>query len=68
MQSDGSLVLQAGGMDLACGLVVNTAGLGAVSLYQSLEGLPPKAKAATPPAFYLCKGNYFRLGEGVSMH
>ena len=44
-------------MRIACGLLVNAAGLGAQPLARRLEGLPPDSVA---PLYY-CKGSYFSL-------
>lgn len=44
-------------MELACDIVINSAGLGAQALASSFEFVPP----ATIPPRYLAKGNYFTL-------
>jgi len=54
----GGLEIEAGGqtpITLQCRLLVNAAGLGAVAVARSIDGMPIKL---IPPA-YLAKGNYF---------
>jgi len=67
VQPGGTIVVQVGGMDLACDVLVNSAGLAAVPLFQSLQGLPPTAQQTIPPSYHYCKGSYFRLGYGESI-
>lgn len=58
--TDGGFELEVGGAEpasLACGVLVNSAGLGAQALARALAGLDP----ATIPPGYLCKGSYFTL-------
>jgi L-2-hydroxyglutarate oxidase LhgO len=57
---DGMKVIQVHGaepMELACDIVINSAGLGAQALSSSFEFLP----ADSVPPRYLAKGNYFTL-------
>jgi L-2-hydroxyglutarate oxidase LhgO len=57
---DGTKVIQVHGaepMELACDIVINSAGLGAQALSSSFEFLP----ADSVPSRYLAKGNYFTL-------
>jgi L-2-hydroxyglutarate oxidase LhgO len=54
----GSIEIDAGGeapMSLECRLLINAAGLGAMSVARSIDGMPVEM---IPPA-YLAKGNYF---------
>jgi L-2-hydroxyglutarate oxidase LhgO len=54
------LVIETGGpapTQIAAGMVVNAAGLGAQALARSIAGIP----AAKIPPLYLAKGNYFSL-------
>ena len=54
------LVLEVGGaapMEIACGTVINAAGLGAQQVATSIDGVP----AATVPPLHYAKGNYFTL-------
>jgi L-2-hydroxyglutarate oxidase LhgO len=54
----GGFELDVGGeapMTLACGLLINSAGLGATAVARSIDGMPVEL---IPPA-YLAKGNYF---------
>ncbi|MEM0991196.1 MAG: NAD(P)/FAD-dependent oxidoreductase [Pseudomonadota bacterium] len=58
--ADGGFLVKTGGdepMKLLAQEVVNSAGLGAPSLAQSMDGLPPKAA----PQQWTAKGNYFSL-------
>jgi len=58
--ADGQKVIKVHGdepMELACDIVVNSAGLGAQALGSSFEFVPPE----TIPPRYLAKGNYFTL-------
>ncbi len=58
--ADGRIVLETAGSDalqLACGSVVNSAGLYAVDVVENLQGFPG---SLVPPKF-LCKGNYYTL-------
>jgi L-2-hydroxyglutarate oxidase LhgO len=55
---DGEIVIETGGdapMTLACGLLVNAAGLDAPNVARNIAGLPE----ALIPKPYLAKGNYF---------
>jgi L-2-hydroxyglutarate oxidase LhgO len=55
---DGEIVIETGGdapMTLACGLLVNSAGLDAPNVARNIAGLPE----ALIPKPYLAKGNYF---------
>ena len=57
----GTKIIQVHGaepMELACDIVINSAGLGAQALASSFDFVPP----ATIPPRYLAKGNYFTLG------
>ncbi len=59
-QSGEGWVLQVGGpdpMEIACKLLINAAGLGAVAVAHRLAGLP---KQSIPTA-WLCKGSYYSL-------
>jgi len=47
----------AASMDIACGWLINSAGLAASSLAQSIRGVP----ASAVPTTQLCKGNYYTL-------
>ncbi|GLR77758.1 NAD(P)/FAD-dependent oxidoreductase (plasmid) [Azospirillum oryzae] len=63
-ETDG-FILEVGGaepMRLACGVLVNAAGLGAWAVACGLEGFPT---AQVPPRV-LAKGNYYALGQGRS--
>jgi L-2-hydroxyglutarate oxidase LhgO len=58
--TDNGFALEVGGnskMSIACGTLINAAGLGAQNFARRLEGLDP----ATVPGQVLAKGNYFSL-------
>ncbi len=49
------------GTELACKVLVNAAGLSAVALARSMDGLDPSLLAQSFPRAYFAKGNYFAL-------
>jgi L-2-hydroxyglutarate oxidase LhgO len=49
------------GTELACKVLVNAAGLSAVALARSMDGLDPSLLAQSFPRAYFAKGNYFTL-------
>jgi L-2-hydroxyglutarate oxidase LhgO len=49
------------GTELACKLLVNAAGLHAVSLARGMDGLDPSQLPQALPQAYFAKGNYFTL-------
>lgn len=60
INSDGTIQLTAGGMELTCDSVVNCAGLWADQVAREIHN-PGNATSWEPPRQYFAKGSYFRL-------
>jgi L-2-hydroxyglutarate oxidase LhgO len=63
-RAGGGLVLQVGGihqMEIAARRVINAAGLGALPLARSWQGMDARLRTAPLPASHYARGNYFAL-------